>query len=81
MDGLDVVIEVLQAARVIGEAAARVYLEVHHTHPAVFEGNVTRLTSRRTMVVALLCMFRVCAVKTKQLLMASRSWIGVRKHW
>lgn len=36
-DGLDVVIEVLNTARAIGQEGAKIYLEVHHTHPAVFE--------------------------------------------
>jgi len=49
VDGLDVVIEVLQTARVIGEAGCRVYLEVHHTHPAVFEGSGVTRKERRAM--------------------------------
>ena len=36
-DGLDVVIEILNTARVIGEPGARLYFELHHTHPEVFE--------------------------------------------
>ncbi|CAK0905161.1 unnamed protein product, partial [Prorocentrum cordatum] len=36
-DGLDVVRQVLRCARRAGAPGARVYLEVHHTHPAVFE--------------------------------------------
>ena len=36
-DGLDIVAEILRAASAIGAPGARIYLEVHHTHPAVFE--------------------------------------------
>eukprot|EP00913_Durusdinium_trenchii_P034758 g32515.t1 len=36
-DGLVVVAEVLQTARAVGEVGARIFLEVHHTHPSVFE--------------------------------------------
>ena len=36
-DGLAVVEEVLRSARKIGQPGARLYLEVHHTHPAMFE--------------------------------------------
>ena len=36
-DGLDVVAEVLDTARKIGDQGAPIYLEVHHTHPSFFE--------------------------------------------
>ena len=36
-DGLDVVREVLNCARIVGLPGARIFLEVHHTHPAAFE--------------------------------------------
>eukprot|EP00434_Breviolum_minutum_P011339 symbB.v1.2.010006.t1/scaffold645.1/size176818/5 len=36
-DGLDVVSEVLTTAKMIGKKGTRVYFEVHHTHPSVFE--------------------------------------------
>lgn len=43
-DGLDVVSEVLTTAKMIGKKGTRVYFEVHHTHPSVFEegGSVSR---------------------------------------
>lgn len=36
-DGLDVVRDVLQCARCCLKPGGRIFLEVHHTHPAVFE--------------------------------------------
>eukprot|EP00933_Yihiella_yeosuensis_P062309 TRINITY_DN65260_c0_g1_i1.p1 TRINITY_DN65260_c0_g1~~TRINITY_DN65260_c0_g1_i1.p1 ORF type:complete len:465 (-),score=64.01 TRINITY_DN65260_c0_g1_i1:55-1449(-) len=36
-DGLDIIIEVLDCARQVGRPGARIFLEVHHTHPAIFE--------------------------------------------
>ena len=36
-DGLSVITEVLCSARQVGLPGARIYLEVHHTHPALFE--------------------------------------------
>lgn len=36
-DGLEVVNEVLCCARLVGAPGAHIFLEVHHTHPAVFE--------------------------------------------
>lgn len=36
-DGLQVVREILLCARQVGVQGARIFLEVHHTHPAVFE--------------------------------------------
>ena len=37
LDGLDIVAEVLRSARQVGLPGARIYLEVHHTHPSLFE--------------------------------------------
>jgi len=36
-DGLDIVRQVLQSATKAGSRGAKVFLEVHHTHPAAFE--------------------------------------------
>lgn len=44
-DGLVVVAEVLQTARAVGEVGARIFLEVHHTHPSVFEALEERVSS------------------------------------
>ncbi|CAE8627655.1 unnamed protein product [Polarella glacialis] len=36
-DGLDIVIEVLECAKITGAPGVRIMLEVHHTHPPLFE--------------------------------------------
>merc|ERR1711974_98699 len=49
-DGLDVVREVLHCAQIVGRPGARIFLEVHHTHPAVFEAAVADTVGGRRLV-------------------------------